>query len=89
MNTTYFLLTYDRRRGKLLAIQHFADEAKASAVYAEVEKRYRGNETIEVVLVGADSEQTLRHTHGHYFNSHSTAHGSPSASRFLQALQLV
>ncbi|PAM97541.1 hypothetical protein CJI59_33910 [Streptomyces sp. Alain-F2R5] len=89
METTYFLLTYDRRRSKLLNSQRFSDETQASAAYAETEKRYRGNETVEVVLVGADSEQTLRHTHGHYFSKPTKNSGSPSASRFLSALQFV
>lgn len=85
METTYFLLTYDRRQGKLLGNRRFKDEAAASAAYAEAEARYRGNEAVEVVLVGADSEQTLRYTHGHYFGRQHTR-GSESAARFLAAL---
>ena len=88
METTYFLLTYDRRRSELLKNQRFTDEAQASAAYAETEKRYRGNDTVEVVLVGADSEQTLLHTHGHYFSKPSKGSDAPT-SRFLRALQLV
>ncbi|MEU9400576.1 hypothetical protein [Streptomyces sp. NPDC048242] len=85
VETTYFLLTYDRRHGKLLGNRRFKDEAQASAVYAATEAHFRGNEAVEVVLVGADSEQTLRHTHGHYFGRQQPR-GSASAAHFLAAL---
>lgn len=69
--TTYFLLTYDRRKQKLVGKRTFEDEQVAASEYALLEAGNRGNSDIEVVLVGADSEATLHHTHGHYFGRRS------------------
>lgn len=71
--TTYFLLTFDRRRQKLLSKQAFNSEEQASRAYADLEARNRSKDAFEVVLVGADSEATLHHTHGHYFGRTSTS----------------
>ncbi|MFF0277487.1 hypothetical protein [Streptomyces sp. NPDC004330] len=77
-DTTYFLLTFDRRRQKLVSKEAFSSEEQASAAYAALEARNRNaKDDYEVVLVGADSEATLHHTHGHYF-------GRTSSSRFLK-----
>lgn len=69
--TTYFLLTFDRRRQRLLSKQAFTSEKQASEAYAALEARNRNKGDYEVVLVGADSEDTLHHTHGHYFGRRS------------------
>lgn len=37
----------------------------------EAEDAYRGRTDIEVVLLGSDSLETLKQTHGHYFESAS------------------
>lgn len=71
--TTYFLLTFDRRRQKLLTKQAFDNEAEASEAYAALEARNRSQDAYEIVLVGADSEDTLHHTHGHYFGRKSSS----------------
>lgn len=71
--TTYFLLTFDRRRQKLLSKQAFVDETEASEAYAALEARNRSKGDYEVVLVGADSEATLHQTHGHYFGRRSSS----------------
>jgi hypothetical protein len=41
--------------------------------YAKRERENRGNRDLEIVLVGADSLETLKTTHGHYFNGESRA----------------
>lgn len=76
-DTKYFLLTYDRRRQRLLSKQIFSSETEASEAYAALEARNRNKGGVEVVLVGADSEATLHHTHGHYF-------GRKSSSEYLK-----
>ncbi|MER6235926.1 hypothetical protein ABT185_07600 [Streptomyces clavifer] len=86
METTYFLLTFDRKRGKLLSKCSFKDQDAASVAYAKAERSHRRDNGVEVVLVGADSEQTLRHTHGHYFDRRGQASESPSAARFFAVL---
>lgn len=77
MALTHFLLVYDRARGRLVLERPFRDAKEAAAAYAQCELDYRGDENIEIVLVGADSRETLQLTHGNYFN------GTPSASPFL------
>jgi len=70
----HFLLFYDRELGRLRDIQVFpaGQEAQAAAAYAEAEHRhhaeiYASDPKLEIVLLGADSETTLRTTHSHYF----------------------
>lgn len=76
----YFLIIYDRHRGQLLdEPREFQDETIASEAYASAEKEYNGDRNIEVVLVGADSIETVRQTHSNYFD------GQPGD--FSQALE--
>jgi hypothetical protein len=63
----YFLLTYalDERT---LDVREFGSDYEAAAIaYTEREMQFRGDRGIEVVLVGADSLDTIRKTHSHYF----------------------
>lgn len=73
----HFLLAYDHAAGELLHQDTFHDANKAAAAYAQAEERYRGNDDMEIVLVGADSIETIQITHGQYFAS------SPLASKYL------
>jgi len=61
-----FLLTYDRRRRKLLSVQEFAP-----GHYAEANERLFAGEladpTLEIVLLEAPSLDQLRMTHSRYF----------------------
>jgi hypothetical protein len=74
---THYLLVFDRKEGHLVLERAFHDATEAAAAYAQCELDYRGNDNFEIVLVGADSRETLQLTHGNYFN------GTPSASPFL------
>ena len=66
----HFLLVYNRRRGKLLGPpQEFEDEVAATEAYAQGEREYRHDSNIEVVLIGADSLETVKQTHSNYFRS--------------------
>jgi hypothetical protein len=69
----HFLMVYDHARGRLLSQESFPDSATAVAAYAEAEKRYRKEGSIEIVLVGADSIDTIKQTHGHYFQPAETS----------------
>jgi hypothetical protein len=44
------------------------DDEAALAAYAEYEQRYRNDPNIEVVLIGADSLNTVKRTHSSYFS---------------------
>ena len=63
---TYFLLVFDRPRRSLVEMRPFADpdEALRERIKRELELQ---SSDIEVVVLGAASEDDLRRTHGRYF----------------------
>lgn len=66
----HFLLVYSLDDRKLIHQGEFADTKMAVTAYEEAESRFRNEDGIdkfEVVLVGADSIETVMRTHGHYF----------------------
>jgi hypothetical protein len=69
---SYFLLVYDRRRGKLKRQpKQFSSAQLADAVRERfaLERKYASDKNTEIVLLGGDSIATLRRTHGRYFKS--------------------
>jgi hypothetical protein len=65
----HFLLIYDLKRGRLAEQLDLGDDGEAAAAeYSRYEAEYRDREGFEIVLVGADSIETIRQTHAHYFN---------------------
>lgn len=72
----HFLLVYSYSEQRLMENEPFTDAAAASAAYRAAEERYRGrSDQFEVVLVGADSIDTIKRTHGHYFLESSDSVG--------------
>ena len=69
MPLVHFLLVYNGPRRTLERSQRFEDVGAALAAYALAEEEYRGRNDVEVVLLGSDSIETLKRTHGHYFES--------------------
>ena len=65
--TIYFLLTYDRSKLRLIDIEQYEDGDKAVDLYGERERQYADQPQMEVVLLGADSEEAIRATHATYF----------------------
>lgn len=66
----YFLLEFDRSMGSLLSSQEFGeDETAAVAAYEQLEAKHQGNRSIEVVLIGSDSLETIKVTHANYFSA--------------------
>jgi hypothetical protein len=65
----HFLLVYDRSAGQLLERQAFPQERAGEALRArfDCERRYADRPSIEVVVIGAESEEGLRRTHASYF----------------------
>jgi hypothetical protein len=65
--TKYFILTY-RLDTQEVEVEDFgADDETAAAAYSEREHAHRDDPMVEVVMVGADSLETVRKTHSHYF----------------------
>jgi hypothetical protein len=80
MPLIHFLLIYNIQLGRLVGEQQFTDSAEAVARYSELEREYTNRPgEFEIVLVGADSIETIRHTHGQYFDEDA----DPQASPFL------
>lgn len=77
MALIHFLLVYNLDLQKLVYEQQFEDAEKAAAEYARLEAEHRGDSDLEIVLVGADSLETIKTTHGHYFDGNAPASASP------------
>lgn len=67
-NAVYFLLAYSLDENRLVCKEEYYDRDQAIEAYSDAEQRYRPNlDRFEVVLIGADSIETVMMTHGHYF----------------------
>lgn len=67
--TVHFLLVYSYSERRLVEQDQFTDTMSATRAYDEAERAHRGEAGVEIVLVGADSIETVMQTHGHYFGS--------------------
>ncbi|MGB5798347.1 MAG: hypothetical protein WBH51_21475 [Mycolicibacter algericus] len=66
----YFLLVYSFAAGRLIEQAEFTDSENAVERYNATEKAYRGTrDKYEIVLIAADSIETVMTTHGHYFST--------------------
>lgn len=65
--TNHFLITYDIAREHAHVDAFGQDNDAALTAYSAAEAQHRGDANIEVVLLGADSLETLKLTHGRYF----------------------
>jgi hypothetical protein len=68
----HFLITYDLKAGKAMVQTFGEDYDGALAAYAEAEEEIRGDDSLEIVLVGADSIETVARTHSSYFHTEET-----------------
>jgi len=74
----HFLLVFDHEKGRLVETKEFGTNSKAAvAAYAEKEKELQDRRSIEIVLVGSDSLETVKLTHANYFD------GSVAVSKYL------
>lgn len=65
-----FLIVYNQLTGKV-ELSEYADEARVAALERRfaLEREHRLEPHIEVVLLGARSEDVLRRTHARYFKT--------------------
>jgi hypothetical protein len=68
----YFLLIYDAQNEQLVEQFEFDDAAMAEDVFVDTERRYRDS-SLQVVLFGSDSIETVKSTHPHYFAARAGA----------------
>ncbi|GAA4325388.1 Hypothetical protein KLENKIAIHU_439 [Klenkia terrae] len=73
----HFLLVFDHAKGELVSQEQFREAPRAADAYSAAEQKYRDEKDLEIVLVGADSIETIQITHGQYFSA------SPFASKYL------
>jgi hypothetical protein len=64
-----FLLIMDVREGLTEVRDLGTHYAAAVATYEAAEAEHRGNSNYDIVLVGSDSLETVKLTHGSYFAS--------------------
>jgi hypothetical protein len=74
----YFLLVYDQLKGKILELQEFQAHERLAALQARFEREVKtlGQAHLEVILLGAESAESLKKTHARYFQSPSQIIGS-------------
>jgi hypothetical protein len=81
LGLVHFLLVFDGPGQMLLRCDRFEDETEAISAFATAEGEYRGRGDVEVVLLGSDSLETIKRTHGQYFATASTP-DLPSVTEF-------
>ena len=68
----HFLVVYDVRAARA-SVTEYEDYDRALARYDELEKEHLTSDEVDVVLLGADSLETIQRTHSSYFET--THHG--------------
>jgi hypothetical protein len=66
----HFLVTLDVTRRKTTVVELGTDYEAAQDAYQQAELRARGTK-LDVVLLSADSLETIKHTHSSYFEPKS------------------
>lgn len=65
----HFLVTRDVARGKTIVVEFGTDYEAAQRAYQAAEQEARGRPDLDVVLLGADSLETIKRTHSSYFEA--------------------
>lgn len=64
----HFLITFDPTLGSTEVLSFDTDYDAAQTAYAEAEGANRADATLDIVLISADSLETIEQTHSSYFN---------------------
>lgn len=67
----HFLVTRDVTRRKTSVVEFDTDYETAQHAYQEAEQKARGRGDLDVVLLSADSLETIKLTHSSYFEPKS------------------
>lgn len=67
-DTKHFLVTRDIGRDRTEVVE-FADYGAAQAAYEKAERQARGRSDLDIVLLSADSLETVKSTHSSYFGA--------------------
>lgn len=64
----HFLLAFNHATNELLVQEDFGQDVdRAAEAYTELERKYRDNLAMDIVLIGSDSIETVKVTHSTYF----------------------
>lgn len=63
----HFLITFDPSTGDTEVLPFGTDYDAAQAAYSEAESANRGDTGLDIVLISADSLETIEQTHSSYF----------------------
>jgi hypothetical protein len=67
----HFLVTRDVARRRTTVVEFGTDYEVAQHAYQEAEQKARGRQDLDVVLLSADSLETIKLTHSSYFEPQS------------------
>lgn len=67
----HFLLIYDGAQGVLKSQRVFSRADLAVAAYQAAEKQFFADDNVQVVLVAADSLETVQKTHSNFWHGES------------------
>lgn len=70
-----YLIVFDRKAMKREILEFGEDAEAALTSYAQKEDEFSNDSSIEVVLVGSDSIESVRATHGRYFPEKPVTNG--------------
>ena len=69
----HFLIVFDASTCAEPEVSEFERSDAALEAYHRAEDQYRGRREIHVVLLGSDSIETIKKTHGNYWNDDGLA----------------
>lgn len=80
----HFILVFDHNLGRLISepLAFGEDSRSALTRYSELERAYRENHNMDIVLIGSDSLETVKVTHANYFD------GTAAFSKYLRDIEL-
>ncbi len=77
----HFILVFDHTKGRLVDEKHFGVDSQAAVTcYSELEKKFREQKNMDIVLVGSDSIETVKVTHANYYD------GTAAISKYLMGV---
>lgn len=67
----HFLLVYDAAKGQLREVRAFSRADRAVAAYRAAEQTFAAADGMQVVLIAADSLDTVKRTHSNFWRGES------------------
>lgn len=65
----HFLVVYSLSEGRATVREFGTDYDAALSAYAEAEADFANRDSYDIVLIGADSLETIKRTHSSYFHT--------------------